>query len=144
MQFQPWKHNCECCHFVWHKTGIIIKCYSFMCHLSKLKHIAHYKAKNQSTVKTNFHTHPVNRLAWRGEISMTIGKRWVCLMISLCKWDCSRKMVQVKTILTKQVCAHLIRWRQGMEVSEEENSWWVGMCDKSIFSWANIFLIFIN
>ena len=33
---------------------IIIIMYSFMCYLSKLEHIAHCKAKNQSTVKTNF------------------------------------------------------------------------------------------
>ena len=42
---------------------IIIKTiimYSFMCYFSKLEHRAHYKAKNQSTVKANFQ---VNRIS---------------------------------------------------------------------------------
>ena len=30
---------------------------SFMCYFSKLEHIAHFKAKNQNIVKTNFCTH---------------------------------------------------------------------------------------
>ena len=45
---------------------------------SKLEHTAHYKAKNQNTVKTNLHKHScahahtytdtVNRIAWGGDI----------------------------------------------------------------------------
>ena len=31
--------------------------YSFIHYFSKLEHIAHYNAKNQNTVKTNFHSH---------------------------------------------------------------------------------------
>jgi len=50
---------------------IIIKTYSFYVLFSKLEHIAHYKAKNQSTVKTNIR---VSRIACRGEISTMIGK----------------------------------------------------------------------
>ena len=42
-----------------------------MCCFS-LEYKAHYKAKYQNTVKTNFcehtHTHTVSRIAWRGEI----------------------------------------------------------------------------
>ena len=34
----------------------IITMYSSACYFPKLEHIAHYKAKNQNTVKTNFHT----------------------------------------------------------------------------------------
>ena len=57
---------------------MIIITYSFYVLFSKLEHAAHYKAKNQSTVKTNFR---VNRIARRGEISTMIGKTRVCLMI---------------------------------------------------------------
>ena len=39
---------------------IIIKTYSFYVLFSKLEHIAHYKAKNQSIVKTNIR---VSRIA---------------------------------------------------------------------------------
>ena len=47
---------------------IITIMYTFMCYFSKLEHTARYKAKNQSTVKTNFcmhmhaHTHTVSRI----------------------------------------------------------------------------------
>ena len=34
-------------------SGIIIM-YSFVCYFSRLEHIAHYKAKNQNTIKANF------------------------------------------------------------------------------------------
>ena len=36
---------------------IIIILYSFMCFFSKMEPLAHYKARNQNTIKTNFHAH---------------------------------------------------------------------------------------
>ena len=36
---------------------IIIILYSFMCYFSKMEPIAHYKAKSQNTINTNFHEH---------------------------------------------------------------------------------------
>ena len=46
------KDQCPCC--VLYAKGlhlIIIIMYSFMCHFSKVKHIAHYKAKNKTQSK---------------------------------------------------------------------------------------------
>ena len=77
------------------KTMITIMS-SFMCCFSTVEHAAHDKAKNQDLVKTNSfecacicrhthilththvctyaraHTHTVNRVAWRGQISEMI------------------------------------------------------------------------
>ena len=44
---------CCCCFFV----VVVVFLNSFVCYFSKLEHITHHKAKNQSTVKTNYCEH---------------------------------------------------------------------------------------
>ena len=108
-------------------TNIEIILCSFMCCFSKLGHITHYKAKKESTVKTNFckcihtrtHKHTVNRIAWRGDFN-NIWRMWVCLMVWLCQGDCSKQTVQHKKNISKWLCVHR---GKTMEVSEEECSW---------------------
>ena len=70
-------------------NNTIIITNSFMGYFSRLEHIAHYNAKNQKMVTTNFHehthmhthAHTHSRIAWRGEILEMILKTQVCLMI---------------------------------------------------------------
>ena len=65
--------------FFWKNRLVIIVKPSFMCYFSKLEYIAHYKAKNQNTVKQSHssmcadtHIHIHSRIAWWGEISKMV------------------------------------------------------------------------
>ena len=111
-----------------------------MCYFSRLEHIAHYKAKNWTTVKTNFckhththahthahacthahaHTHTVNRIAWKSLISQMNQKMWVCLMIEHCKGDYSRWTVQQKKKISYQL--RVYRQREDREWKYQKKS----------------------
>ena len=71
-------------------TDAIIIIYSFVCYFSKLEHIANYKAKNQSTVKTNFREHnretqrdPELRSCVKVEVAVLGSPSLVSLMVSV-------------------------------------------------------------
>ena len=104
----------------WKAFNIVIIMYSYVLFLQTV----HYKATKR--VKTNSlslslsqthththtifffkctHTHRVNGIAWRGEVSKMIWKMWVCLMIWLCKGDCSKQTEQHKKNISDQASA---------------------------------------
>ena len=80
----------------------------------------HTHTRTHTHTHTHTHTRRVNRIAWRGEISKTIPKMWVCLMILYwmtgdTPWApsvyCSQpKSTKKWTSVTSYDCSFLSKW----------------------------------